>query len=61
MKIIQRGTPPTEREWNFYCANCRTIFECLQGEGHFASDQRGGDTLTIQCPVCDRTCFGSMK
>ncbi|MBB5462894.1 RNase P subunit RPR2 [Paraburkholderia sp. Cpub6] len=61
MKIIQRGRPPSEREWKFTCTNCRTIFECMQSEGRLTSDQLDGDTLSIACPVCDRTCYGSPK
>jgi predicted RNA-binding Zn-ribbon protein involved in translation (DUF1610 family) len=59
--IIKEGTRPSEREWKFNCANCGTIFECLQGEGLFYSDQRDGDVLTYVCPTCDRTCYGRLK
>lgn len=61
MKIIERGTPPSEREWKFSCSICRTIFECTQKEGRFQSDQIDGDTLATSCPVCDKTCYGSPK
>jgi hypothetical protein len=61
MKIIQRGTIPEEREWKFSCYTCRTRFECLQSEGRYTWDQRDGDYLTVSCPVCARTCGGSLK
>jgi RNase P subunit RPR2 len=61
MKIIERGTLPSEREWKAMCTNCRTRFECLESEGHVESDQREGTYLRVVCPVCGNSCYGSPK
>jgi hypothetical protein len=61
MKIIERGVIPAEREWKFLCVNCRTRFECQENEGEYITDQRDGDTVRVECPVCNRDCYGSRK
>ena len=36
------------------CPGCGTKIEFLQGEAKHVNDQRDGDYLEIQCPVCPR-------
>lgn len=60
MKIIKRGTIPSERRWEFTCRNCGTVFEIAQAEAKLVSDQRDGDYLAIDCPVCDKQCTQSV-
>jgi hypothetical protein len=54
MKIIKRGVIPECRVYHLYCTNCDTEFEFEQHEAKLTRDQRDGDFLTIQCPVCFR-------
>lgn len=61
MKIIERGTMPGDRDWQATCTHCRTRFEFKQSEGEFHTDQRDGDYVTVKCPVCTQTCYGSEK
>jgi RNase P subunit RPR2 len=59
MKILIRGKLPEERRWRATCKYCETQFACLQSEGRLTSDGRDGDTLVVECPVCQRDCYGS--
>lgn len=54
MRIIERGTPPSEQPVEFRCCNCKTIFECMKGEIERVSDQRDGDFWKSTCPVCHK-------
>ena len=55
VKIIQRGTLPSEREYQSMCRKCGTVFEWVAAEGTVHSDQRDGDYITIGCPLCGET------
>lgn len=60
MKIIKRGTLPSERqdwEYAFRCSNCFTTFECFQKEGELIYY----DILKANCPICDHRCMGNLK
>ena len=59
MKIIHRGTIPGERVYKSTCTNCKTVCEYLLKEATIVYDQRDGNYVTIACPVCDQTCYGS--
>lgn len=53
MRIIERGTPPTEQPIEGRCRNCRTIFEFMRNEATFVPDQRDGNFWMVVCPVCN--------
>lgn len=55
MKIIERGTPPSEKPIEGRCSNCRTIFEFMQNEAKLICDQRDGNYWHLNCPVCKHT------
>lgn len=61
MKIITRGRVPEERTYRFECTHCRTVFEAIQRECQYISDQRDGDCMRYNCPVCTRACYASVK
>jgi RNase P subunit RPR2 len=54
MKIIYRGTPPSEREYRGLCHSCKTVIEFKASEAKRTTDMRDGDGdyLSIRCPVC---------
>ena len=55
MKIIRRGTLPTEKVYEGTCNHCDTVVEFQAKEAKLVSDQRDGDYYEIQCPVCGHT------
>lgn len=52
MKIIERGTKPTDKVYTVRCRQCETKFEFEKHEGKVTCDQRDGDYISIVCPVC---------
>lgn len=54
VQIIKRGTPPSEREYRICCYSCKTVFQFKQSEATLHPDQRDGDYVAIQCPVCGK-------
>lgn len=57
MRIIHRGTPPTEETRDCECRTCGTEFEFERREATVVPDQRDGDALKIECPVCRHACW----
>jgi hypothetical protein len=56
MRIIKEGKKPSEKEYEFTCRLCGTIFIAFRGECEFEHDQRDGDFLLYVCPVCSTPC-----
>jgi hypothetical protein len=56
LKIIKRGTIPADRAYRVTCRNCETEFEFLRSEAELVPDQRDGDYLTSDCPMCHEEC-----
>jgi len=52
MKIIKKGNIPDEKIYQAKCYNCKTEIEFVQKEGVVTRDQRDGDFITVQCPLC---------
>jgi hypothetical protein len=57
VEIITRGQIPGERVRTCTCQNCKTVFRFKHSEGEYSSDQRDGDAVKINCPVCNRLCW----
>jgi hypothetical protein len=55
MEILHRGTLPEERQYEATCTRCYTKFRFAQHEASMSSDQRDGNALRIDCPVCRNT------
>lgn len=55
MKVISRGTPPSERIWSGTCRNCGSIIEALESElTNIEHDQREASSFSWEvCPVCN--------
>lgn len=56
MKIIKRGEVPGNEVYRLDCNHCHTEFEIKASEAKYSSDQRDGDYLSIDCPVCKTMC-----
>lgn len=54
MRVIKRGILPSERKTEWTCGTCKSIVESTQNEGEYISDQREGDCVKFECPVCKR-------
>lgn len=51
MRIITKGTIPSEKWYIAKCNHCGTKFEFQQKEGTLTYDQRDGNFITIACPL----------
>lgn len=51
MKIIKRGTLPTEKAAEMHCSNCGCVFEASRYEFDYVVDKRGDDLWKITCPT----------
>ena len=56
MKIISRGERKEDRIYRIECNSCKTLFEFEYQEAKFQRDQRDGDFLKVECPVCKYEC-----
>jgi hypothetical protein len=54
MEIIQQWQPEPEKTYTVTCWGCKTIYRFKESEGQITYDQRGGDFITIACPVCEK-------
>lgn len=52
MEIIRQGRLPGDEEAEVECDRCHTVFKFKRSEGTFRSDQREGDSISIECPYC---------
>lgn len=52
MEILERGTPPEEREYNATCRNCKSLLRFKRSEAKYHSTCRNESYLEVQCPVC---------
>lgn len=60
MEIIKKGELPAEKLYTLTCRYCSTEFRFKQGEAKRISDQRDGNYLSINCPLCHRQCTQSL-
>lgn len=56
MKIIKQGKLPEEQIYHSVCNYCKTEFEFAEKEGKVVFEQRDGDYVAIDCPLCKRRC-----
>lgn len=61
MEIVSKGKLPQEREYQTKCRICETVFKFKQGEGKITRDQRDGDFITVNCPLCNNSCHVNLK
>lgn len=51
--IIKRGEVPANKIFRGFCMNCKTEVEFPRRAAKYNSDQRDGDFLSVDCPVCN--------
>lgn len=54
MRIIRQGKLPEMELFEVTCDRCKTLFEFEKVEAKITSDQRDGDFMTIDCPLCHK-------
>jgi RNase P subunit RPR2 len=52
MKILKEGKRPEDTVHRGTCNRCNTEFEFVRSEGTVTNDQRDGDFVSVDCPVC---------
>lgn len=57
VEIIREGSLPGDREHTTDCRNCQTKFRFKRSEAKFTPDQRDGDALVIDCPLCGQSAW----
>lgn len=57
MRITKEGILPEEQVHAGKCKVCGTEFEFLSREGKHKYDQRDGEWIEIDCPLCTRLVF----
>lgn len=60
VEILQRGTPPAERQYTLDCRNCKSRIRCKHSETQSHTD-RNETYLSIECPVCQKDITWSGK
>lgn len=61
MKIIKRGAPPKEKKYEGTCHTCKSVLEAEASEVNFVDDQRDGNYISGECPVCGGFVYFSEK
>lgn len=53
IEIIAKGNKrPEDRTYRNTCGHCGSILQFKGNDGREVSDQREGDAIVIDCPVC---------
>lgn len=52
MKILKEGKRPEDAVHRGTCTRCTTEIEFARSEGVITHDQRDGDFVSVDCPVC---------
>lgn len=54
IEIVHRGALPEDKKYEGKCSYCRTVIAFKRADARYVCDQRDGDYLEVQCPVCSR-------
>lgn len=60
VEVIRLGQIPEEKEYTATCGNCSTLFKFKRREAKVTYDQRDGNFLQIDCPLCKKTVTKSL-
>lgn len=61
MRVIHRGTLPSDRLYEGTCTSCGTQVEYKKGEAQVSPDQRDNGATYVHCPVCNGFIWGKLK
>ncbi len=61
MEIIKRGELAGDAVYTATCNQCGTHIRFQRKEANFVSDQRDGNALVIECPVCCEEIWTSVR
>jgi hypothetical protein len=61
MRIIKEGIDPLEMIYRATCTYCKTEIEFARKEANVTYDQREGDWLSVQCPLCKNSINCSIR
>ena len=52
IEVVELGTPPDQVEYETRCQKCQSKLKFKRSDAKYVNDQRDGDYLTVECPVC---------
>lgn len=52
MKVLRQGIIPGDIKHYAVCNHCKSVLEFQRKEAKMTHDQREGDYMVINCPVC---------
>ncbi len=52
VEILVNGQKPEDRQYTALCRKCNSLLRFKRSEATFIPDQRDGDMVRINCPVC---------
>ena len=51
-EVLKRGITEDEKVYDATCMKCKSLLRFKRADAEYVSDQRDGDYLKINCPVC---------
>ena len=54
IEILEKGEPKSERKFTVGCRGCNSKLRYSKSDGVVVHDQRDGDFLKLDCPVCHK-------
>ncbi len=54
VEVLRKGDRPEDRVYTGTCIQCRSLLRFKRSEARFVSDQRDGDAVVVECPVCKK-------
>jgi hypothetical protein len=54
IEVVRRGKAPEDVVYKADCYTCKSVLKFKREDGKITYDQRDGDFLTIECPVCEK-------
>jgi RNase P subunit RPR2 len=61
MEILSRGQLPEDKTYEGSCHNCHTHVRFKKREAEYIDDQRDGDCVKVNCPVCGHAIYVDAK
>lgn len=52
IEVLERGVIPGDKTYEARCTSCKSLLRFRQDDARYYPDQRDGDSLQVDCPVC---------